>query len=277
MLALIAGQGALPGILADRLRAKGHPFSCFAMRGHEPDAGLRPLPEVFIFEHFGSFLAELSRRGFHDVCLAGAVRRPEVDPAAIDATTAPLMQRLSQALAAGDDGALREIIALFEEHGLRVIGAHEIAPDLLAPEGHLARARPGPDVQAGLSLARKAHTVLSAEDRGQALVVSGGKVVAEEGPEGTDALLAALAGRLHGGVLFKAPKIGQDMRADLPVIGPQTARAAARAGLDGIIVEAGGVMLLERAALIEACDAAGLFLWAIPPAPPSGAPSGKGG
>ena len=274
MLALIAGQGALPGILARRLRAEGVPFSCFSMAGFAPDESAGLSPELFRFEHFGSFLARLSAEGFTKACLAGAVRRPAVDPAAIDAPTRPLMERLGRALQAGDDRALREIIALFEENGQQVIGAHEIAPDLLAPQGHLATARPGPQVAAALRAARAAHAVLSAEDRGQALVVAAGRVLAEEGPEGTDALLAGLSAEARGGFLFKAPKAGQERRADLPVIGPETARAAAQAGLCGLVIEAGGGLLLERPALIAACDAAGLFLWAIPPA--SGPGAGEG-
>ena len=64
------------------------------------------------------------------------------------------------------------------------------------------------------------------------------------------------------GVLYKAPKPGQDRRIDLPAIGPGTVERAAAAGLAGIAVEAGGVMILGFAATVAAADAAGLFLWA---------------
>jgi DUF1009 family protein len=64
-----------------------------------------------------------------------------------------------------------------------------------------------------------------------------------------------------GGLLYKAPKPGQDLRADLPAIGPDTVRGAAAAGLEGIVIEAGGVMVLDRAETVRAADAAGLFLW----------------
>jgi DUF1009 family protein len=64
------------------------------------------------------------------------------------------------------------------------------------------------------------------------------------------------------GVLFKGPKPGQDRRMDLPAIGPGTVEGAAAAGLGGVVVEAGGVMILNLAATVAAADAAGLFLWA---------------
>jgi len=90
-----------------------------------------------------------------------------------------------------------------------------------------------------------------------------------ESIQGTDALLdfvgrttPALRPTRACGVLYKAPKPGQDRRLDLPAIGPSTVECAAAAGLAGIAVEAGGVMVLGFAATVAAADAAGLFLWA---------------
>ena len=68
------------------------------------------------------------------------------------------------------------------------------------------------------------------------------------------------------GVLYKAPKPGQDLRLDLPAIGPGTLRRAAAAGLAGVAVEARGVMVLGYAATVAAADSAGLFLWGREPA-----------
>ncbi len=148
---------------------------------------------------------------------------------------------------------------------------------------------------------------MGAADIGQALVVAQGQVIAVEAQPGTDWMLASLLARggerlptgglfddpfgvaadvfggpavmprrgrdpalPPGGVLYKAPKPGQDLRADLPAIGPETVRGAAAAELEGIVIEAGGVMLLDRAATVAAADreatvaaadAAGLFLW----------------
>ena len=80
-------------------------------------------------------------------------------------------------------------------------------------------------------------------------------------------MLARAAGlRLNGpgGVLVKVSKPGQESRADLPTIGETTVKAATAAGLSGIAVEAGGTLVVDRAAVVEAADAAGLFVMGVP-------------
>ena len=105
-------------------------------------------------------------------------------------------------------------------------------------------------------------------DVGQGAIVAKGRVLAVEAAEGTDAMLQRCAdlrtsGRTRGaraGVLVKAPKPGQEERIDMPTIGPETLRKAAAAGLAGIAVAAGRVLLAERAATIEAANENKLFL-----------------
>jgi len=107
-----------------------------------------------------------------------------------------------------------------------------------------------------------------AADIGQACVVQQGIVLAVEAVEGTDAMLGRIAGVARpgpGGVLVKIAKPGQDRRADLPTIGTATIENAAGAGLRGIAFEAGGTILTDRAAMIEAADRTGIFLVGITP------------
>lgn len=264
MIALIAGTGDLPGILARRLTLAGTPPVVCALEGFPPDVppGLPRLD--FRLETLGTLLHELRARGVGRICLAGLVRRPVLDPAAVDAATAPLMAALQVALPLGDDGTLRAIIALIEGQGFTIVGASEIAPDLVAAPGVLTRRAPGPEVEALLPLARSTLAAMGRADTGQACVLRGGRVIAREGPEGTDALLAALPpGR--DGFLFKGPKPGQELRADMPAIGPETARGAIRAGLSGIAVVAGGTLVIERAAVVAILDEAGLWLMGVAP------------
>ncbi len=102
--------------------------------------------------------------------------------------------------------------------------------------------------------------------RSQACIVRLGRVEATETSAGTDSMLRGHARRaLRQGILFKAPKPGQDRRADLPTIGPHTAEGAVAAGLDGIVIEAGGVIVIDRPAVVEILDSAGLFLWVRAP------------
>ncbi|EAR52173.1 hypothetical protein OG2516_02014 [Oceanicola granulosus HTCC2516] len=262
MLALIAGTGLLPGLLCARLAENGEvPLVC-EMAGFAPD--LPPdLPRLpFRLETLGSLIGALRSRGVERVCLAGAVRRPVIDPAAIDAATVPLVPRLKAALGKGDDGALREIVGLFEEAGMEVVGAHDIVPELLPPAGHYAGPAPGEALKADAALAEAVVAELGAADLGQACAVRGGRVLAQEGPEGTAAMLALLTpDGPRTGLLYKAAKPGQDRRVDLPAIGPQTPMSVAEAGLGGIVVEAGGVVVLDLARVIDRCRDLGLTLW----------------
>ncbi|MEX0319716.1 MAG: LpxI family protein [Ruegeria sp.] len=257
MLALIAGTGALPDELVARLPER--PLVC-AMEGFEPDN--LSVDRTFPLEQLGGFIADLKKRGISGICMAGAVGRPAIDPGRIDAATMPLVPILQQAILSGDDGALRAVIGIFEEAGLTVHAAHELAPDILPPLGCLTEAQPSDadlaDADRGAGIVR----AMSAADVGQACVISRGQALAIEGIYGTAWMLQSLTRRpdAGGGVLFKAPKPDQDRRADLPAIGPDTVTSAVAAGLSGIVIEKGGVIVLERDRVIEECDRLGLFL-----------------
>ncbi|SER46083.1 hypothetical protein SAMN04490244_101128 [Tranquillimonas rosea] len=270
MLALIAGQGRLPELLADTLDAGSAPWLLCAMEGAPctvPDAGREC--RSFRIERLGTFLQDLRREGATEVCFAGAVRRPDIDPTAIDAATAPLVPRLSQAMKDGDDTTLRTVLALFEEAGLTPRAAHELRPDLLVEPGCLTRAEPSVRDRADIDRAARIVGALGAADVGQSCVVAQGQALAVEALPGTDRMLATLPGLADirpdpaagRGILYKAPKPGQDHRVDLPTIGPDTVAGALRAGLSGLAVEAGGVLVLDRDRVCADCDAAGLFLW----------------
>lgn len=257
MLALIAGRGGLPAAVHAAQAAP--PLVC-ALRGNPPDT--LAVDVGFRIETLGTFLQDLTARGVTDLCLCGAIDRPAINPAALDAATRPLLPLFMQALAEGDDGALRLIMRLIEAQGMRIRAAHELAPELVMPAGIATRAGPcdrhAGDVQAALAVLADQGWA----DLGQACVIRAGHVLAREDARGTDAMLADLAPDAPGGgILFKAPKPGQDHRADLPAIGPETVRGAVRARLDGIVIAAGGVIVLDRAGVVSALDAAGLFLW----------------
>ena len=295
MLALIAGTGDLPPALIARLPER--PLVC-ALQGFDPAI---PAEIRFRLEHLGTFLQTLRTAGVTRICMAGAVRRPEVDPSQIDPATAPLVPRVIAAMAQGDDGALRILISLLEEHGFDVVAAHEIAPDLLPAPGVLTEAAPTKAHRSAAQVGDACVAAMGAADTGQACLVRNAQVVATEGPDGTDAMLDAyaerqdpqqdgglfdtvsdfatsafdgftdlLVGEVAGGaspgdtLLFKTPEPDQGRRADLPVIGPATAERAVKAGLAGIVIEAGGVMVLDKPAVISTLDAHDAFLWVRP-------------
>lgn len=295
MLALIAGRGKLPakviGALAER------PLVC-ALEGNAPDTVKAELS--FRLETFGSLLLELGTRGVTEVCLCGAIDRPKLDPAMLDEETKPLVPLFTEALGKGDDGALRIVMQIFEQTGFTVRAAHEFIPKAVAEDGVLSRREPRFTHYDDARVALEVLQEMGEADLGQACVIRKGQVLAREDESGTDAMLKSLAmthmarpeapvedwaldeaGELTqagrdwlkvmadenhdapgaGGILYKAPKPGQDRRADLPVIGPVTALNAAEAGLDGIAVEAGGVMVIDPKVVIEIIDAMNMVFW----------------
>jgi len=258
MLALIAGTGALPDEVVARLSQP--PLIC-AMEGFEPDH--LEIDIVFPLEHLGSFIADLKARGVTGICMAGAVRRPVIDRARIDAQTMPLVPILQQAIASGDDGALRAVMGIFETAGLTVHAAHEIAPDLLPPLGCLSDTQPSDAELGDVERAMATLRAMGAADIGQACAVKNRQVLAVEGIFGTAWMLQSLTQRpdAGGGILYKGPKPGQDLRADMPAIGPETVTGAIAAGLSGIVIEKGGVIILQRAQVVAECNRLGLFLY----------------
>jgi len=263
-LALIAGSGGLPAELVAALPAR--PLVC-ALAGHAP-RGLS-VDLAFHLERLVPVLRHLAARGIGRVVLAGAVDRPRLDPALCDPETAALIPDLLAAMAGGDDGALRWAMGLIEGFGMQVEGLADLAPGLLAPSGALSRP-PTPAEAADAARGQAVLAALGPADVGQGCIVAGGLVLGVEALYGTDALLADVAARRpsrhpqSGGVLVKRAKPGQDRRADLPAIGPQTVAGAVAAGLTGLCLQAGAVVILERARTLDAARAAGLALWAEP-------------
>ncbi len=300
-VALIAGTGGLPPHLAGSLMVQGRvPVIC-EMHGFASEVVGDFARIEFRIETLGTFLNTLKSLDITEVCMAGAVQRPDVDASAIDAATAPLVPRLMAAMAKGDDGTLREIIAIFEEHGFSIVGAHDIAPDLLPMLGIHTKTAP-PDMTRDIAAAQAAIIEMGRADQGQAMLLRGGAVIAREDKRGTAAMLQDFCEPLdrgggsgdplgaivegvgeliadtadwlmgvddpafvnaNGAILFKAPKPDQILKADMPLIGPDTAMKAAQAGLAGIVIPVGCVMVLDLPQVVEILDAQGMFLAVI--------------
>jgi len=269
-LGILAGGGSLPGQVAAAARAAGREVFLVGLAGHAEPEVLAPYPHTVLrMGAAGAILAALHGQGCRDLVLIGRVRRPSLVALRPDTEGARLLARVGRAAFAGDDGLLAAVIRVLGEEGFRVLGAQEVLEAALGPVGLLSRVAPDGPARADIARAIAVARALGAADVGQGCVVQQGLVLAVEAIEGTDAMLARAAGLARpgpGGVLVKLAKPGQDRRADLPTIGPDTLRAAAAAGLRGIAFEAGGTLLAERDALGGVADAAGLFLLGLDPA-----------
>lgn len=259
-LAILSGSGSLPVMLAE-----AYPEATRVVF-HGVEHEMQPQLSEHRFEKLASLFEDLKSRGVTRVVLAGAMSRPALDPAQLDPFMMQLVPRLMAAMQGGDDAILRLIIAVFEEQGFEVTGAHELLPGMTVPEGLFAGPEPSDAILSDASRAADILLALSPLDIGQGTVVAGGLCLGIETLQGTDALLRfvgetpAHLRRGKGGILLKAPKRGQDLRVDMPVVGPETVRNAAEAGLEGIVGAAGKVLIVDQEATRAALEDTGLFL-----------------
>ncbi|MFK7869565.1 MAG: LpxI family protein [Roseobacter sp.] len=262
-LALIVGRGNLPAAVVAALDVR--PLVC-VLNGFDPN-GLQP-DLHFRLEHLGSLIADLQARGVSQVCFCGAIERPPVDPAAIDAATLPLVPLIMKAMASGDDAALRAVVHVFEQSGFAIRAAHDLAPALLAPEGTLSTRAVTDAMRADMARADAVLAALAPLDVGQGCVVGKGLVWGIETTGGTDHMLATLPDTVGAAdaLLVKEPKAGQELRVDMPAIGPQTIDALVAAGLAGVVIRAGSTLVLDRAETLRRADEAGLVIFARAPA-----------
>ncbi len=216
----------------------------------------------------GKIMRTLKAEDCDAVVFAGTVRRPNFSALKADWRGAALMPKVIAAAAKGDGALLGVLVETVEAEGFLVIGAEEAMQGLEAPAGALGVHQPDENDFRDMRKAAAVIAALGSFDVGQAAIVANGLVIAIEAAEGTDGVLRRCAelhddvkGGARAGVLVKRPKPGQELRIDLPVIGPETIRQAEKAGLNGIAVEAGAALIIDRDVVIESADAVGLFVY----------------
>jgi DUF1009 family protein len=272
---LIAGAGRLPRLVAASLGRRGHPHRILALRGFaDRDTRRAASASVGLLE-VERILDILDRWAPRSVALIGAVQRPPLSAVLAALSALRGGGELARLFARGDDNLLGGVVRLIEGRGHRVSGLQELAPELLAPAGLRGAHAPTDRLSGSIALGLNLLSRLSPFDIGQAAVVGGERVLAIEGPEGTDRMLARVRPRLierlllrhepQASVLVKAAKQGQDLRVDLPAIGPRTLARAARAGLGGVAYGAGSVLIIDDATTIATADRLGLFLVGVDP------------
>ena len=257
---LIAGTGHLPNLILEAALSAGATATVLVLPGRNPD----DFPDHRCLQinlgNYREVFCQLAQDGLQQAVLAGGVDRPSIPSEGIPE------------IWAGDDSAIRSLLAPIETLGFEIAGVQDVVPELLASAGVVSRATPNKVDMGDAARAAGIVSALGRVDVGQAVVVVHGICVAVESATGTDCMLATVGPAIERlfphnservGLLYKAAKPGQDMRVDVPVVGPETVRRVARAGLRGIAVQSGGVMLLQRAEMIDLADMHGLFIWGI--------------
>lgn len=263
-LAIIAGGGRLPVRLAEAepgaflVSFEGTPCEL-------PEARLTR----FRFEKLGGLFDRLRAEGVERIVMAGGMARPQLDMKQVDRKVMMLAPKLMAALGSkGDDGVLRLIVSILEDEGFAVEGAHQILPEMTARPGKIGGPALSRAARGDVEQAQKILSTLAPLDIGQGCVVAAGQCLGIETVQGTDALLRFVGEtpeerRPGKGVLVKAPKAGQDLRVDMPAVGPQTLRAAAAAGLEAVVIAADRVLLIDGPALPDLAAELGLAFHAV--------------
>ncbi len=271
---ILAGGGRLPREIAESVIARGGAVQIVSIAGEADDA-FEGLPRASVrWGEIGRIISLFRAASCRDLVIVGRVRRPDLRRIKPDLGFFLAAFAVARTVASGgDDSVLRSVIRYFEDLGFRILGPADVAPELLIGRGSLGDAAPSAAARADIALGFELVRRLGVFDIGQAAVVANGRVLAIEGAEGTDAMLARVArerartgggaaggGATEGGVLVKAPKPGQDLRVDLPAIGPETVTGVLSAGLAGVAVMAGRVLGIERAGIAARANAAGIFV-----------------
>ena len=172
----------------------------------------------------------------------------------------------------GDTGLSSLVTALEFTTGAKVIGVHNLLPDLVAQTGLIAGPALSRQQVEDCAFAIEVARSIGSLDIGQAVVCSGQRILGVEDIAGTDALIARIGtyvgANLAGNgtcplVLAKAKKPDQPDLVDLPAIGPDTIDAAKKAGIGIIAVQAGATLLVSKGALAERASEHGISVFGV--------------
>jgi UDP-2,3-diacylglucosamine hydrolase len=252
-IGLIAGSGRLPVLFAEAAERAGRTVVAVAHEG-ETDPALSAAAWVKVGQ-LGRIAEVLREAGVSEAVLCGGIRKPKLFDIRPDWLGLKVLARMRTF---GDDAALRAIAEALEEEGLRIVSPLPLVPELLIRRGPLGKRRLDDEQRADAITGLSAARTVGEADIGQTVVVKRGVVLAVEAVEGTDACIARGGALGAGAVVVKARKPQQDDRFDVPAIGPGTVAACAAAGCSALAVEADTTLVLDRGALIEKADGAGI-------------------
>jgi DUF1009 family protein len=263
-LGLIAGNGIFPRLVARGAREAGVDVVAVAHVGEtepEIEAEVRSCTWVRVGE-LGKIIRTLKQAGCERAVMAGGIKkarlfsgfRPDLRGAAF----------LARMRTLHDDKLLRGIAGELESDGIHVIPSTEYLPRLVPAPGVLSKRAPKAHERADIEFGVRVAKAVGSFEIGQTVVVKNGLVLAVEAVEGTDAAIRRGGELARGGaVVVKVSKPQQDLRFDVPAIGPETIRLMAEVGATVLAVEAGRTIVLERERVLEDAAKAGIAVLAV--------------
>ncbi|MEC7627527.1 MAG: UDP-2,3-diacylglucosamine diphosphatase LpxI [Verrucomicrobiota bacterium] len=265
-LALIAGKGIYPQLLAERARKAGISLRLIELGGETSPELIESFGEseraAVKVGQVGKLLKELKRLGAGYVVMAG-----QVTPGKLfrglhpDLKAIRMLAGLERKNAETIFGAIGEEI---EKSGVQLLDARILMDEDLAEEGMFVKGKEKIEpehIKHGIEIARENARL----DVGQGVVVSQGTVLAVEAFEGTNAMLQRAGEFRAKNCLFvKVSKPQQDTRFDVPVFGLHTLQEMKKAGIGNVALESGSVLLLDKPQVLAKAKALGIGLTSIP-------------
>jgi UDP-2,3-diacylglucosamine hydrolase len=265
-LGLIAGNGQFPSLVARAARQAGRRVVAVAIREEaspELAAEVDELQWVGLGQ-LGRCIEVLRAAGVHEAVMAGQVKHRQIfSDVRPDLALVGVLARLALK---NTDSLIGGVADALERAGIRLLPSTALLAEHMAGEGALTRKRPGRGALKDVVYGRRIAIALAGLDLGQTVVVKDRAAVALEAMEGTDEVIRR-AGRIAGTgtVVVKVAKPRQDMRFDVPVVGPGTLEAMAEAGAALLAVEAARTLILDRPAFLARADALGLSVLGMKP------------
>ena len=261
---LIAGNGRFPLLFAEAARAAGVDVVAVAHEGETPPELADCVPDVTWVHvgELGKIIATFQAAGVTEAVMAGGIYKvgalTNIRP---DARGLAFIGKLPNL---NDDVILRGVARELETEGITIVESTRFLPALVPAAGTLTRVAPDAAQWKDIRLGVAAAKAIGRWDIGQSVVVKRGTVIAVEGAEGTNATIRR-AGELagSGGVVVKVSKPHQDLRFDVPAVGPDTVTVMHEAGAQVLAVEAGRTLLIERPAFVEQANRYGLVVVAV--------------
>ena len=258
-LGLIAGNGRFPFLVAAAARRAGRRVVAVAIKEETAPELASEVDEIH-WVHLGQLgkaIASLKGAGAAEAVMAGQVKHRQIFAGIVpDLTLVSVLARLAFK---NTDSLIGGVADALQREGITLRPSTELLTDHLATAGPMTRRKPTGAEQKDVDYGRAVARHLAAMDLGQTVVVKERAAVALEAMEGTDEVILR-GGRLAGPgtVVVKVAKPKQDMRFDVPVIGPGTLAAMREAGAATLAVEAGRTLLLDRPAFLAEADRDGV-------------------
>jgi UDP-2,3-diacylglucosamine hydrolase len=262
---LIAGNGKFPFLVLEAARSRGIEMVVAAIKEET-------FPEIeqhaakvhwMSLGQLGKLIRTFKAEGVNQAIMAGQVKHKQ-----IFSTIVPdlkMLQLLASLATKNTDSLIGAVAKILENEGIHLMDSTLFLRPLLPEPGLLTARAPSDEEKRDLDYGRRIARELGRLDLGQSVAVADGACVAIEAMEGTDAVMERASALVNGRPLriVKLAKPNQDLRFDVPVVGPATVRLMARLAVTALAIEARKTLMIDREDLIREADAAGIAIVAV--------------